>query len=532
MDKDQEILAISRLAFELTKVGSAGSNLDRLLAELFKLLSSLNGIRVLPHSAILLNTPHGRLIQVAQFGLEPAWNRSYTAPEPPVAIAQDNPETAYLSMIGAHLPALSAGDFELDTPCFALPLNDDDRRLGLAIFLIDPDWYPDSIEIEFMSDLSRTVSMLVARSLTNETLRVREVELEEARADAIRRLGTASEYRDNETGMHVMRMTHFATAIAKAMGLPDEDRELLTICAPMHDVGKIGISDAILLKPARLTVEEFEVMKSHTEIGSRLLAGDDKLSTAAREIAACHHERWDGQGYPSGLAGEDIPILARICSLADVFDALTSTRPYKHPWPVDEAIAFVYEQSGCQFDPAVVAGFKEALPEIARIRELYRDDIINPQQTVTLPDTLYSEAHWIRWDETLSVGIDVIDEHHRYLFDLTNDLFEVVASQRGVRDVARILKALDQYARVHFRAEERMMAHYAYGELARQEHQHRNFEEKLKEFYEELHENPLTAPFDALIYLRDWLVKHIKIEDAQLKVLITPERPQDMPAYA
>ncbi|MCG2576706.1 bacteriohemerythrin [Dechloromonas sp. XY25] len=518
MNKDQEILAVSRLVFELTTMGQAETDLDGLLAKLHGLLVTLPGIHVLPHSAILLYNPRRHLIQIAQFGLPAAWEnpvqRGNSRPE-----AELHADIAYVATPATHHPALSVSGIDDQAPCFVLPLADDGRQLGEALLFIAPEWRPDAIEVEFMTDLSRALSMLVSRRLMNETLRVREVELEDARTDAIRRLGAASEYRDNETGMHVMRMTHFATAIAKAMDLPLEMREMLAICAPMHDVGKIGIADAILLKPGRLTPDEYEVMKTHTEIGERLLGGNDALIAAARDIAAYHHERWDGTGYPYGLRGEAIPVLARICALADVFDALTSIRPYKRPWPMEDAIAYLHKESGTYFDPAVVAAFDRALPEISRIRELYRDDIIDPNQAVSLPASAYRADGWVAWDASLSIGIDAIDEHHRYLFDLTNDLFDVVQEKRGAREVARVLKALDQYTQVHFRAEERMMDHYGYTEQTRQHDQHRSFEEKLEEFYAELHDNPLTAPFDTLLYLRGWLIHHIKVEDAKLAVL-------------
>jgi hemerythrin-like metal-binding protein len=411
-------------------------------------------------------------------------------------------------------------DVDGDAPCFVLPLREESRQLGRMLLFIEPNWVPDPMAIQFMSDLAGTMSALVARCLIDETLRLRELELEDARTDAIRRLGAASEYRDNETGMHVMRMTHYANAIAGAMDLPAEMRELLSICAPMHDVGKIGIPDAILLKPGRLTIDEFEVMKTHTEIGKRLLTGDDSLIAAASDIANYHHERWDGTGYPNGLAGEAIPVLARICAIADVFDALTSVRPYKHPWPLEEAIEWVRSQAGIHFDPVVVAAFERALPQILRIRELYRDDIIDPKQILNLPHAAHRDLAWIPWDEELRIGIDVIDEHHRYLFDLANDLFDAVANRRGSRDVLRVLKALDQYAQVHFRAEERMMESHGYSALGRQQEQHRHFEEKLREFNGEFHDNPLTAQFDVLRYLSRWLIQHIRREDAMLKVLV------------
>ena len=518
MDKDQEILAVSRLIFELTKMGSIDSDLDRLQVRLFHLLSSLQGIAVLPKSVILLSNPRGRLVQVAQFGFEPAYERQSRFCDD--TVAKPACTVAFVTTPASHSPPLLIEGADSAASCFVLPLMDDGHSIGRLVLFIDACWQPDAIEIEFMTDLSQAISMLVSRCMVNETLRVREVELEEARTDAIRRLGAASEYRDNETGMHVMRMTHYASAIAKALGLPEDVREILAICAPMHDVGKIGISDAILLKPDRLTVDEYEVMKTHTDIGKKLLIGDDELISAARDIAAHHHERWDGNGYPCGLKGQEIPILARICAIADVFDALTSVRPYKRPWTFEEAIDYVHKESGTYFDPDVVEAFDRALPEISRIRELYRDDIIDPNQIIEFAQVVSREGSWVAWDASLSVGIDVIDEHHRYLFDLTNDLFDVVKAKRGAREVARILKALDQYAKVHFRAEERMMDHYGYSALDRQQHQHGNFEDKLKEFYDELHHNPLTAPFDVLIYLRDWLIHHIRDEDAKLIDLV------------
>jgi len=519
MNKDQEILAISRLVFELTRISDASADLDLLQARLFDLLGSLPSIRVKPHSAILLLNSRQRFVQVAQFGIPPAWEHGVQVDDiQSFEVPKD--EIAYLCTPAAHQPPLAFPDMDNQAPCFVLPLRSDGKALGRVILFVEADWQPDPIEHEFMADLARALSMLISRCMISETLRVREIELEEARTDAIRRLGAASEYRDNETGMHVMRMTHYATAIAKAMNIPPEMRELLAICAPMHDVGKIGIPDAILLKPGSLTHEEFAVMKTHTELGKRLLDGDDYLIKAAGDIAACHHERWDGSGYPYGLAGEEIPLLARICAIADVFDALTSLRPYKLPWPVDEAIDWVKQQSGSQFDPATVDAFVAALPDILRIRHLYRDDIIDPNQAVELPEVIRHRSTWVQWGEEMSVGIDVIDEHHRYLFDLTNDLFEVVTQKLGSREVARVLKALDQYAQVHFRAEERMMEHHGYPALAQQEKQHLHFEEKLREFYAELHDNPLTAQFDVLIYLRNWLVRHIVQEDAKLKMLV------------
>lgn len=517
MNKEEQTLTISKLVFELTIANSNTSDLDVLLERLFSTLTNYRELRLEPRGAILLLNPRGRYFQVAQFGMEPAWKTqmiwdSAAFSDPVVADRCQTQDISFASPSGEETASVPAR-------MVLLPLHIETQGIGYAVMFVPLDYEMDAIHMEFMNDLSRALSSLVQRALTNETLRIRELELEEARADALRSLGVASEYRDNETGWHIMRMTNFAQAIAKALGLPEAQRELLYVAAPMHDVGKIGIADSVLLKPGKLTAEEYTVMKTHTDIGVTILAGSDALIVAAREIAGSHHERWDGTGYPRGLKEEQIPLLARICAVADVFDALTSTRPYKEPWTVGAAHDWVMSESGKYFDPAVVSAFDKAMPDILRIRELYRDDIIDPKQVLTLPPVKHREDGWIPWDKNLSVGIDVIDEHHRYLFDLINDLYTVVINKRGARDVARLIKSLDAYAKIHFRAEEQMMNHYGYKGIDRQLDQHHAFEDKIAEFYEELHANPMVAQFDVLSYLRNWLIHHIRVEDAQLVAL-------------
>jgi putative two-component system response regulator len=197
-------------------------------------------------------------------------------------------------------------------------------------------------------------------------------EIETTRARIIECLGKASEFRDNETGNHVIRMSGYAERIGLAYGLPEEEARLYRFATPMHDVGKIGIRDSILLKPGKLDPEEFAEMKKHCEIGERILGDDGSalLHTAAI-CAKTHHERWDGKGYPQGLAGDDIPLVGRIATVADVFDALTSVRPYKEAWPIGRATAEIQNASGTQFDPAVVSAFAKALESILEIRESY-----------------------------------------------------------------------------------------------------------------------------------------------------------------
>ncbi|MBF0122520.1 MAG: response regulator [Candidatus Omnitrophica bacterium] len=201
-------------------------------------------------------------------------------------------------------------------------------------------------------------------------VRERTEELHKSRLELIQRLGYAAERRDTDTGAHIVRMSRYCEAVALAMGMSAEESEQILNTAPLHDVGKIAIPDSILLKPGPLTKDEFEVMKTHAAIGGGMLANSDSaFLRMAENIARTHHERWDGKGYPQGLHGEEIPIAGRICAVCDVFDALTSERPYKKAWPFDEAVKEIKKMSGTSFDSAVVDAFIKALPQIKAINK-------------------------------------------------------------------------------------------------------------------------------------------------------------------
>lgn len=207
-------------------------------------------------------------------------------------------------------------------------------------------------------------------------VREQTAQLHETRLQIIRRLGRAAEYKDNETGLHVIRMSHYAAILARATGMDERNVELLLNAAPMHDIGKIGIPDCILQKPGKLTRGEWDVMRTHAQIGADIIgeSADSELLEMARTVALTHHEKWDGSGYPHGLTGDDIPRTGRIVAIADVFDALTSVRPYKPAWPVEKATDLLRESSGNHFDPALVPAFLEAMPEILEIRQRYAED--------------------------------------------------------------------------------------------------------------------------------------------------------------
>lgn len=205
-------------------------------------------------------------------------------------------------------------------------------------------------------------------------VRERTEELTSTRVEIIRRLGRAAEFRDNETGLHIIRMSHYSRLIAQALGANESWVDLVFNAAPMHDVGKIGIPDGILLKPGPLSPDEWQVMALHPEIGAEIIGqhGSDILRMS-REIALCHHEKWDGSGYPLGAKGTDIPLSARIIAVADVFDALTTERPYKQAWTVDDAIRHIDAAVGQHFDPHLVTLFHQVLPDVLSIREMYAE---------------------------------------------------------------------------------------------------------------------------------------------------------------
>jgi putative two-component system response regulator len=199
-------------------------------------------------------------------------------------------------------------------------------------------------------------------------------QLHQTRLQIIQRLGRAAEYKDNETGLHVIRMSHYAHLLGLAAGMSETEAELLMNAAPMHDIGKIGIPDQILKKPGKLTVEEFEIMRRHTTIGGEII-GDDtsELLQLARVVALTHHEKWNGMGYPGGLAEEDIPRVGRIVAIADVFDALTSVRPYKKAWTVEDSFDLLKNGSGEHFDPQLVPLFIDLLPELLKVKAQYAE---------------------------------------------------------------------------------------------------------------------------------------------------------------
>ena len=232
------------------------------------------------------------------------------------------------------------------------------------------------LDVQLAHTFMRRQNELLDKKVQERTaaLQLAHHQLQETQLQVVRRLGRAAEYRDNETGLHIIRMSKIAELLGRAAGMSGEQTELLLNAAPMHDIGKIGIPDNILLKPGKFEPDEWEIMKTHAQIGADILSGDDsELLVMARKIALTHHEKWDGSGYPNGLQGEDIPLVGRVTALADVFDALTSERPYKKAWPVEKAVNLIKEEKGKHFDPVLVEHFMNLLSEITEIRDKFSE---------------------------------------------------------------------------------------------------------------------------------------------------------------
>jgi len=206
--------------------------------------------------------------------------------------------------------------------------------------------------------------------ILEEKVKERTREVNETRLEIINRLGHAAEYKDKETGTHIIRMSHISRILARGIGMPEDEAELILNSSPMHDVGKIGIPDLILMKEGPLNDEEWKIMKTHSLIGFKIIGEHpSELLRTAAITALSHHEKWDGTGYPHGQKGEEIPLVGRIAAVADVFDALTSNRPYKQAWTAEKAVDHISAESGTHFDPSIVDTFIRKLPEILRVKE-------------------------------------------------------------------------------------------------------------------------------------------------------------------
>jgi putative two-component system response regulator len=262
------------------------------------------------------------------------------------------------------------------------------RRLPVILILNNRNLEDEAkaLEMGAVDYISRPISPAVVKTrvqthlalkgqtkILERMVRERTAELQSTRLEVIRRLSLAVEFRDTSTGLHIIRMSHYSRLLARAAGMDSEEADLLLNAAPMHDIGKIGISERILLKTGNLTPEEWKSMQSHTTIGAKIIENHSRLLETARVVALTHHEKWDGKGYPYGLKGERIPFVGRVVAIADVFDALTSDRPYKRAWSIEDALELIRRETGYHFDPKLSEIFLEVIPDILQIRDKYSE---------------------------------------------------------------------------------------------------------------------------------------------------------------
>ncbi len=266
---------------------------------------------------------------------------------------------------------LKANPTTKDIPVIFITAKDEtvNEALGFKLGAVDYVTKPFSPYI-LKARIKTHLTLHHQNKILEQKVKERTQEVYETRLKIIQKLGIAAEYRDHQTGSHILRMSHFCRILGREYGFDHKKIELLFQTAPMHDVGKIGIPDHILLKKGRLTFREFKIMQQHTVIGAKILeARDNEILQEAQKIALSHHEKWDGSGYPNHLKGEHIPIEGRIVAIADVFDALISVRPYKKAWPPEEALEHIYQKRGIFFDPELATIFyknKKAVFDILR----------------------------------------------------------------------------------------------------------------------------------------------------------------------
>jgi response regulator RpfG family c-di-GMP phosphodiesterase len=296
----------------------------------------------------------------------------------------------------ALIKALRQSPRSTEVPILMLTASHDDEVRYEALSRGANDFLTKPVDrIEFLARVRNLLALRRAQRDLAEKAERLQAEVERATKevierenDTIFRLSRAAEYRDPETGAHVLRMAHYSKLIAQRLGLPEVFQDLLFHSAPMHDIGKVGTPDNILLKPGKLTDDEMVIMRQHAEIGHEILRDSPSpVLQMAAIIALSHHERFDGSGYPQGLVGHDIPLAGRIVAVADVFDALTSERPYKRAWPVEEAVKYMRDQAEKHFDPSCVDVFFSDLNEVLRIRQTFSDE---PQDLI--PHLSYTAA--------------------------------------------------------------------------------------------------------------------------------------------
>jgi hemerythrin-like metal-binding protein/PAS domain S-box-containing protein/putative nucleotidyltransferase with HDIG domain len=422
----------------------------------------------------------------------------------PLHLGEGNVGQAALERRTIHVPNLIAQDVhvrlkkalaeELFISYFAVPLIVKGQLKGVLELFHRTELESNEEWLEFLHALANQAAIAIDNSSLFNDLQHSNTELTQAYDATILGWSRALDLRDNETEGHTQRVTELMTRLGHLFGLSEEELMQARWGALLHDIGKMGVPDGILLKPGPLTDEEWIVMRKHTTYGFELLSPIHFLRTAVN-IPYCHHEKWDGSGYPRGLIGDAIPLPARIFALVDVYDALTSNRPYRKAWPEKKVIEYIRSLSGTHFDPQVV---KICLEPGLLKGQSKRRMLMEP----------------VEWTEKFSVGVRELDQQHQQLIKMLNRL---IATQGTItthsETISDILLAMTRYAQTHFKTEERLMEAYGYPGLEEQKMQHRDFRKKTVGFSTATTLDMDQIPEDLLKFLSDWLVHHILEDD-------------------
>ncbi|NOX54566.1 MAG: bacteriohemerythrin [Planctomycetes bacterium] len=494
------------------------------LTAIIRVLTSISWLGAVRRGAIFVANCHRQLVLVAHHNLNPQLVESCdTVPFGKCLCgkAAESKEVIFKECMDHDHEITYAGI--RDHGHYVIPLMDDSGELlGVLVLYLEAGHEPHPEEATFIEMLQRTVSNILLTKHLRLRNEISQIRLQQAQMEMLHKLVAAAEFRDDQTGSHIKRIAKYCAAIGRELGLAPDRVKLLEMAAPMHDIGKVGIPDRIMLKPGRLSETEFAIMQQHTQIGARLLSGHHPLLKASREIALTHHEKWDGSGYPHGLAGEDIPLFGRICAVADVFDALMTSRPYKKAWSLDTVLEYIREQSGSHFDPAVVDAFMKVIPQLLEIKASYSEDDSGAESESKLTvRTVHSE--FLKWDDSLSIGVDGIDGQHKYFINLINRIYNAIEQNDALQLVEALLDMIE-YSHVHFAAEQRLMEEWNYPALKGHICEHQQFIQRTEQFLDELEASPLAVRVEVLKYVSQWALKHIRRSDAAFGRFLAKEQ--------
>ncbi len=484
------------------------------LEEILGVLTSISWLKMESRGAVFVTNTQKELVMIAQKGLEnPLHTMCAKVPFGHCLCgkAAESKQLQYRNCVDSDHDIQFEG--MTDHGHYSVPLFDNKNRIiGVLVLYLKVGHQPHPKEESLMASLGRTVSGIMLNRNLQLKADINSLRLQHAQRDILYKLVVASEFKDNQTGDHIKRVSLYAVALGKQLGLERDQLCLLEQATPMHDIGKIGISDHILLKPGALTDEEFVVMQEHTTIGANILSGTHPLIEASRQVALSHHEKWDGSGYPKGLKGEDIPLFGRICALVDVFDALSSDRPYKKSWTMEDTMAEIKRGSGTHFDPSLVKAFQDIFPEILSIHELYTDNVGFHCRQIS-ENKLISE-NVPGWDASMSVGNVGIDSQHLYLVHLINQARKAI-DQFKAKSLVKIILEMKSYAEVHFEDEEELMRQNGYPGLEGHIKIHQGFIKEAEMLLQKLEAAPLATTSDITDFLASWLINHILGADAK-----------------